>query len=372
MSTFSEEHQLLRDAAHAFVQENMPTMHLRAVRDGAGEGFDRAKWSEIAGLGWTGILVPEEHGGAALGYVGIGLVLEEMGRTLAPSPLLSTALIGAAALRIAGSGAQQAAFLPKIAAGDIITALAVDETSHHAPGKIATTAQPAEGGFVLSGQKKYVADGHVADEIIVAAQNAGQIGLFLVPKGAAGLTITALKTVDSRGAADMTFDNVRVGADRVLHAPSPAGAGLLDQILDRARIGLAAEMLGQATQAFETTAEYLKTRTQFGQLIGSFQALQHRAAKMFTDLELTRSCVLDALMALDENRNDVAACASLAKARVNDTLHLMSNEMVQMHGGIGMTDAADPGLYLKRARVAEALYGSASFHRDRYAALSGF
>ncbi|MGE0829701.1 MAG: acyl-CoA dehydrogenase family protein [Hyphomonadaceae bacterium] len=368
MFTLTEEHQMLRDSARDFVREKMPTTHLRAVRD-AGRGFDPALWAEMAALGWSGIIVPEEHGGAALGYVGLGLVLEETGRTLAPSPLLSTGLIGAAAITLAGSAAQKAEWLPKIAAGEVVVALAIDEGAHHAPEKIKLEAKAAGNAFTLSGEKKYVAEGQAADLYIVAARAGAGLGLFLVPAKAKGVSVAPLVTIDGRGAADVVFTDAPAEA---LHAPSAQGAALLDQILDRARIGLAAEMLGQAQQAFETTIEYLQTRTQFGQLIGGFQALQHRAAKMFVELELTRSCVLAALSALDENRNDVREMASLAKARAGDTLHLVSNEMVQMHGGIGMTDAADPGLYMKRARVAEALYGSAAYHRDRYAALHGF
>ncbi|NWG53155.1 MAG: acyl-CoA dehydrogenase family protein [Hydrogenophilaceae bacterium] len=360
MFTLSEEHEMLRESARAFVQEKMPTAHLRAVREAKPEGFDRALWAEMAQLGWTGILIPEEHGGSALGYVGMGLVLEECGRTLAPSPLHSTALVGASAIALGGTAAQKNEWLPKIAAGELIVALAIDESAHHAPEKIKLEVKNGQ----LTGMKKYVADGHVADLLIVAAREGGVVKHFLVPANADGVTITQLKTLDSRGAADIAFKGAK--------AEPLGGPELVDQVLDRARIGLAAEMLGQASQAFETTSEYLKTRTQFGQLIGSFQALQHRAAKMFVELELTRSCVLAALSALDENRNDIAELASLAKARAGETLHLVSNEMVQMHGGIGMTDAADPGLYLKRARVAEALYGSASYHRDRYAALNNF
>ncbi|MGE0044141.1 MAG: acyl-CoA dehydrogenase family protein [Hyphomonadaceae bacterium] len=372
MFTLTEEHELLRDAARAFAQNEMPTTHARAVRDAQAEGFDRAKWKEMADMGWTGILIPEEHGGSALGYVGMGIVLEELGKTLAPSPLHSTALVGASAIMLGGSNAQKSEWLPKIAAGDAIVALAIDEGPHHAPAKISLDAKKAKDGFTLNGAKKYVADGHVADLLIVAARTSEGLGLFLVPAKAGGATITALRTLDSRGAADISFENVAVKAGDVLHLPADSGETLVDQILDRARIGLAAEMLGHATQAFETTSEYLKTRTQFGQVIGTFQSLQHRASKMFVELELTRSCVMAALSALDSGSNDVRELASLAKARAGETLHLISNEMVQMHGGIGMTDAADPGLYLKRARVAEALYGSASFHRDRYAALNNF
>jgi alkylation response protein AidB-like acyl-CoA dehydrogenase len=377
MFTLTEEQQMLKDAARSFIQEQSPVKRLRAVRDADKDGFDANLWKEMVDMGWTGILVPEEYGGSGLGYVGLGVVLEETGRTLAPSPLLSTALTGAAALLLGASDAQKKKWLPKIVDGSAIFALAVDEGPHHAPLKTALKAEKAGAGYKLTGRKTYVADGHIANVLIVAARTAGKpkdeqgITLFLVSADAKGLTRKTLKTVDSRGAADIEFNGVEVGADAVLGGEG-AGAGLLDQILDRARIGLAAEMLGQALQAFDVTSDYLKTRVQFGQLIGSFQALQHRAAKMFTDLELTRSCVAAALDALDENRNDIAEMASLAKARTADTLHLVSNEMVQMHGGIGMTDAHDAGLYLKRARVAEALYGGPAFHRDRYASINGF
>lgn len=377
MFTLNEEQQMLKDAAKSFIQEQSPVSRLRKVRDEGKDGFDAALWKEMVDMGWTGILVPEEYGGSGLGYLGIGVVLEECGRTLAPSPLLSTALIGASALLLGGDAAQKQAHLPKIVDGSAIFALAVDEGPHHAPTKTALKAEKAGAGFKLNGKKSYVSEGHLATTLIVAARTSGKPGqaegitLFLVPSDAKGVKRTTLKTVDSRGAADIEFKDVEVGADAVLGGVDSGGA-LLDQILDRARVGIAAEMLGHATQSFEITNEYLKTRVQFGQPIGSFQALQHRAAKMFTDLELTRSCVIAALDALDENRNDVAELASVAKARAADTVHLVSNEMIQMHGGIGMTDAHDAGLYLKRARVQEGLYGNASFHRDRFATLNGF
>jgi alkylation response protein AidB-like acyl-CoA dehydrogenase len=355
--TLTEEQRLLKDSARDFCAEQAPVARLRKQRDDKKNGRDLELWREMGQLGWAGVLVPEEFGGAGLGYVALGAVLEETGRTLVVSPLHSTALIGASALLLAGSDAQKKEWLPKIAAGDVIVALAIDEGAHHAPEKSAMKAS----GNKLSGAKKYVVDGHIADLFVVAGGDA----LYLVKADAKGLTRKELVTVDSRGAADLTFDNVEA-------EPLSGGASVRDQILDRARIGLAAEMLGQAQAAFEITTEYLKTRKQFGQVIGGFQALQHRAAKMFTDIELTRSCVYAALDALDRNSNSIPEYASLAKVRASDTLHLVSNETVQMHGGIGMTDAHDAGLYLKRARVAEALYGGASFHRDRYASLTGF
>ena len=303
-------------------------------------------------------------------------MLEETGRNLVASPLLSTALIAASALTLAGTDAQKAAWLDKIALGEAVATLAVDEGSHHAPAKVALTATKTAGGYVLNGAKTFVLDGEAADLLIVVARTSGKPGdtdgltLFLVQADAAGVTRTHLALADSRGAARIDFKDVSVGSDAVLGAIDQ-GWAVLEPTLDRAYAGLAAEMLGSATAAFEMTLDYLKTRTQFGQVIGTFQALQHRAAKWFTDLETTRSCVEAALEAIDAG-GDTRALASLAKARASDVLHLATNEMVQMHGGIGMTDAHDSGLYMKRARVAETLFGGASFHRDRYARLQGF
>jgi alkylation response protein AidB-like acyl-CoA dehydrogenase len=352
MAVFTEEQTMLRDASKAWAQEKSPVTQFRKLRDSDNpDGFDRAAWKEMAEMGWAGIVIPEDYGGTGLGTLTLGIVLEETGRTLTASPLLSTGLIAASAILLGGTDAQKQQWLPKIADGSVVAAFAVDEGPHHHPDKLTMTK-------TLTGIKRFVADGAAADLIVVATVD----GLFLVRGDAKGLTRQRLHSVDSRGFANLTFDNVE---GETLSAP-------LDAVLDRARAGLAAEMLGTATQAFEITLDYLKTRTQFGQLIGTFQALQHRAAKMYTELELTRSCVEAALTAIDQGANDIAQLVALAKAKASETLHLVSNEMVQMHGGIGMTDAHDAGLYLKRARVAEALYGGASFHRDRYASLSGY
>ncbi|MEI9932981.1 MAG: acyl-CoA dehydrogenase family protein [Rhizomicrobium sp.] len=367
MAVLTEEQGMLRDAAKAWVQEKSPVTAFRKLRDsGNPDGFDRAAWREMAEMGWSGILIPEDFGGTGLGYLTLGLVLEEAGRTLTASPLISTALTATTALLLGGNEAQKKEWLPKIAEGAIVATLAVDEHAHHHPSKIELKATKNGSGYTLSGKKTFVLDGGSADLLVVAANTSNGVTLFLVKGDAKGLTKQRLHSVDSRGMANLTFDNV--AADSVFGIEGQ-GATLLEKILDRARAGLAAEMLGTATQAFETTLDYLKTRTQFGQLIGTFQALQHRAAKMYTDLELTRSCVEAALSAIDREANDVPQLVSLAKARASETLHTVSNEMVQMHGGIGMTDAHDAGLYLKRARVAEATWGGASFHRDRYATL---
>lgn len=373
----SEDQQMLRDTAMAFARDEMPVSHLRELRDGGANGVDAEMRGKLAELGFFGVLVPEEYDGVGLGMVAMGQIMEAQGRTIAATPLLQTAVMGASALILGGSEAQKAEWLPKIASGEATFALAVDEGTHHAPLNIATEAERNGQGYTLNGAKRYVPDGHHADVFIIAARTFGEAGqahgisLFLVPNDADGLGVNALNTVDSHGAAHLTLEDVAVGEDSVLGAVD-AGWEVLEPTLDRGRIALAAEALGSAQAAFDMTLEYMQTRKQFGQLIGSFQSLQHRAAKMFTDLELTRSCIAAALSGVDENRNDMAELASLAKARASDLIHLVSNETVQFHGGIGMTDAHDSGLYMKRARVQEALLGGGSYHRDRYAKLNGF
>ncbi|MBX3480187.1 MAG: acyl-CoA dehydrogenase family protein [Caulobacter sp.] len=375
MAVLNEEQTMLRDAAKGWTQETSPVGKLRALRDsGKNLPFDPAAWAEMGQMGWAGVIVPEDYDGSAFGYLSLGLILEETGRTLTASPLLSTALIGASALMLGGSDAQKSQWLPKIAAGGIVTALAVDEGPHHAPEKTALAAVKSGEGYGLTGSKTFVIDGDVADLLIVAARTGGKpgdtdgISLFLVEKGAAGLKADHLGLADSRGAARITLE----ATPGELLGEAGKGWPVLESVLDRARIGLAAEMLGQSMQAFEITLDYLKTRTQFGQVIGTFQSLQHRAAKMFTDLEMSRSAIEAALEGLDAGGDDHRAAASLAKYKASELVHLVTNEMVQMHGGIGMTDAHDAGFYMKRARVAEQLFGGASYHKDRYARVSGF
>ena len=377
MAILNEEQTMLRDAARGWVADKAPVTALRKLRDTGGwkTGYDPAAWKEMAEMGWTGVIVPEAYGGSEFGYRSLGLVLEETGRTLAASPLHATAAAAASALLLGGSDAQKETWLGRIAAGEITAALAVDEGPHHHPTSVALKAQKTATGYSLTGTKRFIPDAADADLIVVAARVSGAPGdttgirLFLVTRGAAGLTATPLHAIDNRAHADLAFAATPA---ELLGETTGAGWDVLSATLDRATALLAAEMMGTATQAFEVILDYLKTRTQFGQLIGSFQALQHRAAKLFTELELTRSCVDAALDALDAGSKDAPALVSLAKAKANETLHLASIEMVQMHGGIGMTDAHDAGLYMKRARVAEALYGSSSYHRDRYATLGGY
>jgi alkylation response protein AidB-like acyl-CoA dehydrogenase len=373
----TEDQEMLRDTGTAFMQGELPITHLRALRDAGKNGVDPDTRKKLAELGFFGVIIPDEPGGEHFGLVGLGQILEAQGRTLAATPLLQTALIGASTLQLAGSPAQQAAWLPKIASGETTFALALDESAHFNPLNISSEAQSNGQGYTLNGMKRFVPDGHHADMFIVVARTFGEAGdrhgltLMLVPSDAKGVSVQALNTMDSHGAAHVTFEDVLVKEDAVLGAVDK-GADALETVLDRAAIGVSAEMLGASQAAFDMTLAYMNERKQFGQLIGSFQALQHRMASMFTDLELTRSCVAAALAGADTGADNLPELASLAKARASDTVHLVSNECVQLHGGIGMTDDADPGLFLKRARVQETLYGSASYHRDRYARLNDF
>jgi alkylation response protein AidB-like acyl-CoA dehydrogenase len=373
----TEDQQMLRDTAIAFARDELPISRLRGLRDAGANGVDVEARTKLAELGFFGVLVPEAYGGSDFGMVGLGQIMEAQGRTLAATPLLQTALIGASALVLGGSDAQKSAWLEKIASGEIATALALDEGAHHNPLNIAMTASQDGDAFMLSGSKRFVPNGQFADLFLIVARTSGSAGeenglsLFFVPKDTTGLSVQTLNTLDAHGAADLVLDDVSVGASALIGDAGKA-YDLIETLLDRARIGLAAEMLGSASMAFEMTLEYLQTRKQFGQLIGSFQGLQHRAAIMFTELELVRSSVAAALSAVDTGRKDIAELASLAKAQASDTLHLVSNECIQMHGGIGMTDAHEAGFILKRARVTEAMYGGAGFHRDRYARLNDF
>ena len=374
----SSDAQMVRDTAMDFFLAKSPVTALRKLRDSADpDGFSRPLWQEMAELGWSGFLVPEEFGGTGFGMTGLAQVLEASGRTLAATPLIATALIGASALALAGSASQKADLLPGLVAGEKLFALALEEGPHHAPARIATTATSSAGGYVINGEKLFVLDGHVADMLVVAARTAGKrndragVTLFLVPADTPGITRQRNIMVDSRNAAAIRFQNVAVGAEAVLGAVD-GGSDILEAVLDRACAGMAAEMLGSATEAFERILQYLKDRKQFGVAIGSFQVLKHRAAQMFCEIEATRSAVLAACAAIDERAHDAAALASLAKAKASDTLRLCGDEGVQMHGGIGMTDEHEIGFFLKRARVAEASFGNAAFHRDRYASLMGY
>jgi alkylation response protein AidB-like acyl-CoA dehydrogenase len=366
----SEEARMVRETALDFFRERSPITALRKLRDNNDpDGFSRELWRQMADLGWTGFVVLEDDGGSAFGMTGLAQVMEAAGRTLTASPLMSTAILGASLLSLGGTEEQKAKYLPPLLAGEHIIALALEEGTSHTPGQIAVRAERDGSGYRLNGKKTFVLDGHIADTLIVAASTGAGITLFLVPGEAA--IRTRLSMVDSRNAANIRLDNVAVGPDAVLGRVG-GGDDILNPTLERARAGLAAEMLGSAQEAFDRTVQYLKDRKQFGVAIGSFQALKHRAAQMFCEVEMTRSAVLAAVSALDSNANDAAALVSLAKAKANETFFLCGNEGVQMHGGIGMTDEHEIGFFMKRSRVAQATFGNTAFCRDRYARLMSY
>lgn len=376
----NEEQNMLKDTAKDFCTNSTPIDRLRKLRDEDNpDGFDRDTWAAMVELGWAGIPFPEEHGGLAFGYKGLGVVTEETGRTLAASPLYATVWVAGTAINIGGSDAQKSELLPKIAGGELLMTLALEESHRHNPYGIAMTAEASGDGFTLNGAKTFVLDGHVADKLIVAARTSGAAGdrdgitLFIVDRTATGVEVNRTRMADSRNAANLVCKDVRVAKEAVLGVKDN-GADVLDPTLDIARIGIASEMLGSLQECFERTIQYLKEREQFGVPIGSFQALKHRAADMFCEVELSKSCVLEALTALDEQRDseEIAKLASLTKAKVGETYHLVSREGIQMHGGIGMTDEFDIGFFIKRAAVSEQTFGDVNFHRNRYGELEGY
>ena len=374
----TEEQSMLRDSARGLISDKAPVSHLRALRDSKdATGFSRELWKAFADMGFCGLLVPENFGGSGLGCVEAGVVMEEIGRTLMPSPFLSTAVLAASALSRGGSEAQKSAHLPDIADGSLLAALAVDEGTKHRPLNINLQAVRSGNGFKLSGAKALVVDGHTADLLIVAARTGGAAGerngltLFLVDPKAKGVAIERTVMVDAHNAARIEFSNVEVDADHVLGEVDQGGA-LLDGVLNIGRGAVASEMVGLSEEVFGRTVTYLKERKQFGKLIGEFQALQHRAAQLYIDIEITRAAVLKALQTLDGNFDGAAAAVAVAKARAGTTATLAVQEGVQMHGGMGMTDQFDIGFFMKRARVCQELFGDSNFHADELARMKSY
>jgi acyl-CoA dehydrogenase len=374
----NEEQRLLRDTARDFLAANAPVAALRKLRDERDPlGYSPQLWQQMVELGWASIILPEEYGGLDFGFTGLGVVIEECGRTLAASPLFASAVVGASAILLGGNPAQKSTMLPDIASGELTLALALEESHHHRPSHIVTTARRDGEDYILNGSKTFVLDGHSAAKLIVVARSDGDersregLTLLLVDREATGVSCRRTIMADSRNAANLDFDDVRVTADAVI---GEAGNGwpLLEAVLDRGRIAIAAEMMGCALEAFERTVAYLKEREQFGVRIGSFQALQHRAAHLQAEFELCRSVLLQALSAVDDTPEQLPMLASLAKAKLNELVKRVTNEAVQMHGGIGVTDELEIGFFLKRARVTMQVFGDTGFHKDRYATLCGY
>jgi alkylation response protein AidB-like acyl-CoA dehydrogenase len=376
--TLNAEQQLLRDNAREFVRATAPVPHLRRLRDsGDRTGFSCELWRQMAEFGWPGSIFPEAYGGMGLGYTELGIVMEECGRTLTPAPFLSSVLLAGGVLMEAGSEAQKQSLLPRLCSGELLLSLAFEESARFQPYHVSCKAERNGNSFKLQGHKRFVLDGHAAQRWIVSARTSGAAGdrhgisLFLVDPAQPGVRCERTQLLDGSAAAQCSFEAVQVSSAELI-GRLDTGADILAPVLDRASIALGAALLGVLTQAFETTLEYMKTRVQFDVPIGSFQALQHRAVDMFCELELCKSLVAEALSAIDSARADVPALASAVKARLTDASRWITREAVQLHGGIGMTDEHDIGLYLKRAALAELTLGDSAYHRDRFATLRGF
>lgn len=370
---YSEDHRLLADSAREFLAARSPVSRQRELRDkGSASGFDLQLWQDAVALGWSAIPFPENLGGLDFGCMGLGPIFESIGSNLSASPLLSSVVLSGSLLHLQGNPQQQDYWLSAAISGERRLALALDERARHNPEQVALQAVPNADGYSLSGEKFCVIDGVGADAYLVVARvpEAG-ISLFLVPADAPGLSVKALPLIDSRNHAQLQLRQVQVGHDALLGEAGSATAAL-NIALDRARVCLAAEMLGMAEKLFAMTLDYLKTRVQFDVAIGSFQSLQHRSAQLYVQLQLARSAVMAGLAALDDTGlSDVERqrLASLAKWKAGLMALNVANEAVQMHGGIGVTDELDVGLFLKRIRVAQASLGDADFHCERYADL---
>ena len=376
MMTLTDDQRMLADTVAPFMaDEGAIKKQLRHWRDfGCKDGFGHGLWKQFAELGLTGILIPEAQGGAGLGQVEAGLVLEEIGRNLTPSPFLTTSI---AAVRALEGSAQAERWFPGIVAGETVAALAIDEGRHHDPAAISLEAKRSGNGFSLSGAKQFVVQGASADVILVAARTAGSAGetqgltLFAVERGAKGLALDNVALADASKAARIAFDNVEVDADSVVGEVG-GGWASLSRALNAGCAGAASELVGVAAGASEMTFEYLKQRKQFGKVIGEYQVLQHRAAHLYGEIEIARAVALKAAQLLDTGDPRAELLVSAAKAKAAKSAALAVQEGVQMHGGIGMTDEHDIGLYMKREAVLSELFGGPRYHANRVAELSGY
>jgi len=374
----NEEQEMLRDSARDFLRENAPVAQLRQLRDSHDPaGFSGPLWSRFADMGYTGLLVPEALGGAGLGMVEAGVLMEQIGRHLSATPFLASGVLAVSALRQAGSPAQQQHWLPRLARGEAIATLAVDEQAKHRPEQIALQATRQGEGWCLNGAKCFVLDGHMASLLIVVARSGGAAGdqqglsLFALPRDSAGVTVTRTVMVDAHNAARVTLSEVRLPADALLGAADAAWP-VLQAVLDAGRAAAAAELLGIAEEVFERTLGYLKERKQFGRAIGEFQGLQHRAAMLYVDIELARAALMNALQTLDVERERAVEAVAIAKAKCGSAATLAVQEGVQMHGGMGMTDQFEIGFFMKRARVLQELFGDSAFQQERLSRLRGY
>ncbi|MFL9943862.1 acyl-CoA dehydrogenase family protein [Paraburkholderia graminis] len=380
MSTlvYNADQLLLLESARDFLTQEAPVAHFRKIRNEQHpDGLSLPLWKKFGYMGYAGILIPESLGGMALGHKEVSIVMQEIGRNLTPSPFFTTAILGATALNVAGSIAQQQLYLPGISIGESLLALAVDESPKHNPRHIALEARKDGGDFRLRGSKTFVVDGHIANSILVVARTGGSnddtegLTIFLVDKTSDGLDIERTVMVDSHNAARLTFNDVQVPGSAVL-GNIDDGWSLLCATLNAGRLAITSELLGIADEVFTRTLAHLKERTQFGKLLGSFQALQHRLARLYVEIEMGRAALMNAARALDESNPDSSFLVSVAKSKLGLVASNAAREAVQMHGGMGISDEVDVGLYMKRVRTLDELFGDHRYHRNQVALANGY
>ena len=369
----NEEQNMLKSSAKELLDLKSPISLMRELRDDNYNQFDPDLWKEMVEMGWTALTVPEEYNGLNFGYVGLGQVIEEMGKKLTVSPMISTVLVSTTIVGLSKNEVLKSKLFDEIMSGKKLCTLAHEESSHHNPNIDLSIISNNNEKFILNGKKRFVIDGTISDYLIVSAnsESNGSLELVIIDSKSKGITFNNKVHMDSKIYSDISFNNVEFSKDNFLSTEND-GKKILKKVLDIACVGLAAEMLGNIQQAFDMTIQYLKEREQFGVKIGSFQALQHRSAIMFGEIELCKSIVLKALQAIDSGDKNLPELASLAKSKLGLTSKLVTNEAVQMHGGIGVTDDADIGFFLKRVRVSQRIFGDSNYHLDRVAKFNSY
>ena len=369
----NEEQNMLKSSAKELLDLKSPISLMRELRDDNYNQFDPDLWKEMVEMGWTALTVPEEYNGLNFGYVGLGQVIEEMGKKLTVSPMISTVLVSTTIVGLSKNEVLKSKLFDEIMSGKKLCTLAHEESSHHNPNIDLSIISNNNEKFILNGKKRFVIDGTISDYLIVSAnsESNGSLELVIIDSKSKGITFNNKVHMDSKIYSDISFNNVEFSKDNFLSTEND-GKKILKKTLDIACVGLAAEMLGNIQQAFDMTIQYLKEREQFGVKIGSFQALQHRSAIMFGEIELCKSIVLKALQAIDSGDENLPELASLAKSKLGLTSKLVTNEAVQMHGGIGVTDDADIGFFLKRVRVSQRIFGDSNYHLDRVAKFNSY
>jgi len=362
--SFSDDQVLLKNSVRAALEEQCKSSHVRAMAED-GKGYSDELWGEMGKLGWLGLPFPEEHGGAGLGLVELAIVLEEMGRAAYPGPFFSTVVLGGLGLMLGGSAEQKDKWLPAIASGRArMTAALLEEHLDWDPASTTASATKSGSGWILSGVKRFVPWAHVADVILVPARSAEGLSLFLLDPKSVGVTLSPMKGIDLTNRwSELRLDKVAVGAEAIMGQPGGA-ASLLESLLRRAAVCASAEMLGAARRCLDMSVEYVKVREQFGQPIGSFQAIRHRCAEMLLEAENAHAAVYYAAWALTAGAEDAAVASSICKSYVNEAARRVCGDAIQVHGGIGFTWEYDLHLYMKRAKALEPLYGDTEYHRE--------